>query len=415
MVAKIPTSCYNSAKRKGGISMTDQTLGQRISDGRKKLGLSQEALGERMGVSRQAISKWESDGAIPEIDKLIALSRLFGVSVDRLLGQETAPAQQEPILPDSSPKQPLKQVVRNHLADHPWWRTAAWIIIALSMVFIAFSSFVRLRRITRAEIEADILHSNVNRLEHQLRYLEALSQAASQTGPLLASCAFDLTLSENSPEATVTFTAEPHSWQETDQGFLSVIGSGVVPLHIPCQWDGTALTASVTLPFADGYELHFTQTHSDGSLQMQPLSHSLLETLKTSCAITSFGSIGESSYNRFDNTLRMDNFQYSYHRPELYTDSPVVWQKIRLVLFRDGQEIWQQTDFDAAARHDSTLTSGGGSRRGTFRLDLGDIKPESGQTLELKLYASLSNTVTAETTIARWLTDKNGIPILTTD
>ena len=66
--------------------MTTQTIGQRIAQERKNLGLSQEALGEKMGVSRQAISKWESDGAVPEIDKLIALSKLFGVSIGWLWG-----------------------------------------------------------------------------------------------------------------------------------------------------------------------------------------------------------------------------------------------------------------------------------------------------------------------------------------
>ena len=50
------------------------TLGQRIQELRKKQGLSQEALGEKLGVSRQAISRWEMDGAVPEVDKLIALS-----------------------------------------------------------------------------------------------------------------------------------------------------------------------------------------------------------------------------------------------------------------------------------------------------------------------------------------------------
>ena len=64
------------------------TLGQRIAQKRKELGLSQEALGDRLGVSRQSIYKWESDSALPEIDKLIALSRLFGVSVGWLLGVE---------------------------------------------------------------------------------------------------------------------------------------------------------------------------------------------------------------------------------------------------------------------------------------------------------------------------------------
>ena len=49
------------------------TIGQRIAHKRKELGLSQEGLGDRLGVSRQSIYKWESDTALPEIDKLIAL------------------------------------------------------------------------------------------------------------------------------------------------------------------------------------------------------------------------------------------------------------------------------------------------------------------------------------------------------
>ncbi len=66
------------------------TIGQRIAQKRKELGLSQEGLGEELGVSRQAIYKWESDATLPEIDKLIALSRRFGVSVGWLLGEEDA-------------------------------------------------------------------------------------------------------------------------------------------------------------------------------------------------------------------------------------------------------------------------------------------------------------------------------------
>lgn len=68
------------------------SIGQRIAQKRKEQGLSQEALGARLGVSRQSIYKWESETALPEIEKLIALSRLFGVSVGWLLGVEDAPA-----------------------------------------------------------------------------------------------------------------------------------------------------------------------------------------------------------------------------------------------------------------------------------------------------------------------------------
>lgn len=67
------------------------TIGGRIAQKRKELGLSQEGLGEQLGVSRQAIYKWESDSTLPEIDKLIALSRLFSVSVGWLLGVEELP------------------------------------------------------------------------------------------------------------------------------------------------------------------------------------------------------------------------------------------------------------------------------------------------------------------------------------
>lgn len=64
------------------------TLGQRIQELRKQKGLSQEQLGELLGVSRQAVSRWEMDGAVPEVDKLITLSRIFGVDLNDLLQVE---------------------------------------------------------------------------------------------------------------------------------------------------------------------------------------------------------------------------------------------------------------------------------------------------------------------------------------
>lgn len=63
-------------------------LADKIIKERKKLGLSQEELAEKMNVSRQAVSKWESTQSIPEIDKLLQLSRLFGVTTDYLLKDE---------------------------------------------------------------------------------------------------------------------------------------------------------------------------------------------------------------------------------------------------------------------------------------------------------------------------------------
>jgi len=80
------------------------TLGQRIQAGRNALELSQEGLGERLGVSRQAVSKWEADAAVPDTDKLIALSRLFGVTLNELLQVEPPAARAESVCPSGEPE-----------------------------------------------------------------------------------------------------------------------------------------------------------------------------------------------------------------------------------------------------------------------------------------------------------------------
>lgn len=63
-------------------------LQEKIFYCRKKAGLSQEGLAEKIGVSRQAISKWETGEASPEISKLLALAKEFGVSTDWLFSEE---------------------------------------------------------------------------------------------------------------------------------------------------------------------------------------------------------------------------------------------------------------------------------------------------------------------------------------
>lgn len=67
------------------------TLGEKIQDLRKKSGMSQDTLAEKLEVSRQAVSKWERDEAVPEADKIVRLAKLFGVSTDYLLMEESAP------------------------------------------------------------------------------------------------------------------------------------------------------------------------------------------------------------------------------------------------------------------------------------------------------------------------------------
>ena len=61
------------------------SLGNKLAEARKKQNLTQEQLAERLGVTRQAVSRWESDAAYPETDKIVRMAQILEVSCDYLL------------------------------------------------------------------------------------------------------------------------------------------------------------------------------------------------------------------------------------------------------------------------------------------------------------------------------------------
>ena len=72
----------------------DETLGKRISGNRKRLGITQERLAEQLGVTAQAVSKWENDQSCPDITILPKLAEIFGTTTDALLGVAQSEPQQ---------------------------------------------------------------------------------------------------------------------------------------------------------------------------------------------------------------------------------------------------------------------------------------------------------------------------------
>lgn len=64
------------------------TLAEKLKFLRKQAGMSQEQLAEKLGVSRQAVTKWETDAGIPDIENVITISALFDISIDELLSNE---------------------------------------------------------------------------------------------------------------------------------------------------------------------------------------------------------------------------------------------------------------------------------------------------------------------------------------
>ena len=88
-------------------------LADKLIDLRKKNGWSQEDLADKLGVSRQSISKWESAQSVPDMNRILKLSEIFGVSTDYLLKDELGPeAMGGELVPTPDPEPPLRQVVR---------------------------------------------------------------------------------------------------------------------------------------------------------------------------------------------------------------------------------------------------------------------------------------------------------------
>ncbi len=85
-------------------------LSERIYQFRRKSGLSQEQLAEKVGVSRQAISKWESGASTPELEKLLELSKCFNITLDELVKEETVNRGANEIPQKAEPPKPPKVI-----------------------------------------------------------------------------------------------------------------------------------------------------------------------------------------------------------------------------------------------------------------------------------------------------------------
>ena len=96
-------------------------LADKITALRKKAGWSQEELAEQLGVTRQSVSKWEGAQSVPDMDKVVQMSRLFGVTTDFLLKDELSEEEPAPEGCDS----PLRRVTMAEASEYLALRRAA--------------------------------------------------------------------------------------------------------------------------------------------------------------------------------------------------------------------------------------------------------------------------------------------------
>lgn len=113
-------------------------LSEKILYSRKRAGLSQEALADMVGVSRQAVSKWETGEALPETAKLAALGTALGVSLDWLLSD--AEPEEEPARPEDWTDK-LPRMVRG--AAKRWGWLAGVYLAVVGAIFTGMGALVR--------------------------------------------------------------------------------------------------------------------------------------------------------------------------------------------------------------------------------------------------------------------------------
>ena len=118
------------------------TLGQRITQYRKQLGVSQEELGARLGVSRQAVSKWETGAATLDMENLLALAREFGVSVAELTETSEVlvpPPAEEALTPETVVEAALMPPLPGRPRRFFWPVVCAVLAVTLAAVLLAAS------------------------------------------------------------------------------------------------------------------------------------------------------------------------------------------------------------------------------------------------------------------------------------
>ena len=129
-------------------------LADKIIDLRKKAGWSQEELAEKLAVTRQSVSKWEGAQSIPDMDKVVQMSRLFGVTTDYLLKDEIEAA--EPTVNEDDHQPPLRRVTIGEASDYLALRRAAAPRIALATMLCIFSPIALIGLAAVSELSVSI-------------------------------------------------------------------------------------------------------------------------------------------------------------------------------------------------------------------------------------------------------------------
>ena len=228
------------------------TTGEKIAVMRKEQGMSQEALGEKLGLSRQAVSKWEADQAVPTMDNLMELSKLFGVPVDTLLrpDAELAPKTEDTAeIPTENGSQSVKNGSRK-------WKIAAIAAAGLLCVSVVCSA-VSLWRVLVMQNQIDQLRMQSG--PSTIYYPDNTSAENSD----LADWSENVTVDrQNTDNLLVTVSAVPRSMMDGETAKF-VVRSGDQSWECDAE-DNNGYSGKLSVPFVDTFSVYLTLTGTSG-------------------------------------------------------------------------------------------------------------------------------------------------------
>lgn len=253
------------------------TIGQRIAELRKKHNLSQEALGEELGVSRQSVSKWESDAALPEIDKLIALSKRFGVTVGYLLGVEEETARQAEAAEPEQSGPTEAEVLERYLDSLPRKKPMGRGKKCLLAVAVVIVAVCVVNYIDALESRINSLNNTVSNMSRQVSNVQSelygisddistkIDEALKQEYGLLANWSMELVgLDYGEGVATVRLNAVLKNKADSAEAlsFYARLTDGSYTTCQTEQWDEqvNSYTAELVLPITENDIVYYLST-----------------------------------------------------------------------------------------------------------------------------------------------------------
>ena len=240
-------------------------MGEHIQMLRKNAGLSQEELGEKLGVARQSVSKWESDATIPELDKLIAMSKLFGVSLGTLLGLEESDGGDRELTDRElaaleAIAQRLTPAKKVDPEEQPRKKRRWPTVVATMAVIVA--GVVLMGRISDLEKQINSLHYNISNIDNTVsRQIGSLTNQVrdilEEQNSVTAGKNYELVdIDLRGQQVTFSLTATPREYREGMMAAFSATGPDFETVEVPGDLGaGQAFTAELTCPLTDDVTL----------------------------------------------------------------------------------------------------------------------------------------------------------------